>query len=376
MLVLNVELSRCNHYFRFESQHMKQNDIAKARLKSQQLSGTTLTTIPALVGWMGAIQAQDYAMSKWAIGVRLPGATDRSVEQAFNDGTILRTHVLRPTWHLVSASDIHWMLELTAPKIRSAMKTRHQQLELTPPLLGKCRDIFERVLEGQHLTREELIAELGNKKIPVNGEQAAHIMELAELDGLVCSGALKGIKQTYALLAERSPRKASISKDEALAKLATIYFTGHAPATLADFTWWSGLPAGEAKRALELIARELESAVIDDQTYWFPESLAGFRSRKTSVHLLPAFDEFLISYKNRTASISMEHQPKAFTNNGIFRPTVVISGQTTGVWKRTVKKDRVVIEANAFLQHDPEIEPLLEKAKQAYATFLGKDVEC
>src|SRR4051812_26915372 len=129
---------------------MKQNDLAKARLKSQQISETTLKTIPALVGRMGAIQAQDYAMSKWAIGIRLPGATDQSVEKAFSEGTILRTHVMRPTWHIVTAKDIHWMLELTAPKILSGMKGRHRDLELTDKLIGRCRDIFERVLEGQH----------------------------------------------------------------------------------------------------------------------------------------------------------------------------------------------------------------------------------
>jgi hypothetical protein len=354
---------------------MKQTDIASIRLKTQQLAGTGLKSAAELVGRMGAIQAQDYAMSKWAVGIRLPGSTDASVEQALNDGTILRTHVLRPTWHLVAANDIHWMLELTAPRIRSAIKSRNRQLELTDELLEKCNRIIARSLEGnRHLTREELVNDLKNNQLPLTGEQAAHVMFGAELDGIVCSGALKGIKQTYALLEERSAKKDVFHHDEALEKLANRYFTSHAPATLADFTWWSGLSAAHAKRALEMVRKDFESRTIADQTYWFPADIPKLPVRSTPVLLLPAFDEFLISYKDRTATIAAADQAHAFTNNGIFRPTIVINGQTIATWKRTIKQERVQIEISIFRPYDPTWEPELEKATQAYAAFLGKEL--
>lgn len=353
---------------------MKRTDIALLRLKSQQLSVSEHTTAKSLVSWMGAIQAQDYAMSKWAVGARIPGSTDAAIEQAINDGTILRTHVLRPTWHIVSAADIHWMIELTAPKIRSSMQARHRELEITPDLIAKTLKQIERLLENaNHLTREELVSALKDHKISLTGEQATHIMGCAELEMLICSGIVKGNKQTYALLSERSPKKKQLIRDEALEKLARTYFTSHGPATLADFTWWSGLPAPAARESLELIKDRFVSFVSEEQEYWLTSELAGYDPKKQSTtQLLPAFDEFLISYKDRTATIRTEYQPKAFSNNGIFRPTIVINGQTTGIWKRTAKKDSVLLETNVFFEHVPEFKQALEKAAEKYAAFLGK----
>jgi hypothetical protein len=322
---------------------------------------------------MGAIQAQDYAMAKWAVGVRVPGATDASVEAALNSGTILRTHVLRPTWHLVAAEDAHWMLTLTGPPIKASQKTRHAELELTPAVLRKTYNLLEKTLrDGNHQTREELNGVFERAKISIEDNRAAHLLMCAELDGLIASGATKQGKPTYALLAERVPKPKRLSKDEALAALAGRYFASHGPATLADFGWWSGLPVGEARNALEMVKPKLLAEAVGEQTYWFAESISPAKSRPA--HLLPAYDEFIISYKDRSASLTFEQQKKAVSDNGIFRPMVVVNGEVIGIWARTVKKNIVQIDAEYFGKPSQAVLNQIEQAAGRFGMFLGKIV--
>jgi len=351
-------------------------DIAQFRLGSQQIAGTKFKTVKDIVAWMGAMQAQDYAMVKWAIGVRLPNATERVIETAINNGEIIRTHLLRPTWHLVSADDSYWMLELTAPQIKAALKSRHKELELSETIFAKSNTIIEKALRGgKHLIREELMAALGKAKIATGDNRASHLLLRAELDGIACSGATKAGKQTYALLAERVPKTKPLAKEEALAKLAKKYFTSHGPATLQDFVWWSGLSVGEAKLALDMIKPDFVSKSIDAQTYLLPNSFSIPKTGKESVYLLPAFDEFIISYKDRSASLPFENHNKTISNNGIFRPVIVVNGQVTGIWKRTVKKEKVIVETEYFNQPSKTTKSLVEKAAIRFGNFLEKKTE-
>jgi hypothetical protein len=351
-------------------------DITHSRLFQQQISRTDFKTPGELVGWMGAMQAQDYAMSKWAVGVRLPGVTEEVVEDALNRGEILRTHVLRPTWHLVAAADIYWMLELTAPHILSSIRGRHRELELTEAIISKTFSILERVLAGGNsATREALMAELNLAGIATaDNNRSAHLMMRAELDGLVCSGPAAGKQQTYALLTERVPRKITLSRAEALATLARRYFTSHGPATLQDFIWWSGLPVAAAKSAVESIRSECFSETIGTETYWWGQNASVPAAVSTATYLLPAFDEYIISYRNRSAMLPNEHTQKAVSDNGIFRPMVVVNGEVTGIWKRTVKSKTVLLEPDFFQPPGQEVHPLLEQAGKQFGAFLGKDV--
>lgn len=324
-------------------------DISNIRLISQQIGRSKLKTAKDIVGWMGAVQAQDYAMAKWAIGLRLPGSTDQVIENAINNGEILRTHLLRPTWHFVSADDIYWMLELTAPKIKESMRSRHKQLGLTDAIFTKSNSIIEKALRGgKHLIREELLVEIGNAKIVLDGNRVSHLLTRAELDGIVCSGAIKGGKQTYALLDEWIPKTQPLNKEEALAKLAKKYFTSRCPATFQDFAWWSGLPINTARYALEMVNSDFISEAIQEQIYWLPNSYSLPKEDKDHVYLLPAYDEFIISYKDRSAALSFEDRTKTISDNGIFRPTIVVSGQVAGIWRRTIKKDKVFVKMVFF----------------------------
>ena len=351
-------------------------DIITLRLINQQLAGTRFNTAQELVGWMGAMQAQDYQQAKCAVGVRLPHLTEGQIESSFNQGEIIRTHLMRPTWHFVSSDDIYWMLELTAPQIKAVLKSRHRELELTETVVRKSQEVLEKALAGnQSMTREELLRELQKASIPTDLQRASHFMLRAEIDGIICSGPIKGKKQTYALLSERVPLKKTLSREEALAKLAKSYFSSHAPATLPDFVWWSGLPVADARRALEMNKPGLDSASIGLETYWFADPGTVPQTLPYSVYLLPAFDEFLISYKNRSAVITAEDHKKAISDNGIFRPVVLANGQISGLWKRTLKKDTVGIETQYFRPHNKEEERLMSKAADSLGHFCGKKAE-
>ena len=246
---------------------MNQSDISHIRLASQQLAGTKFATPKEILAWMGAMQAQDYPMSKWAIGARLPASTDQLIEVAITNAEIIRTHLLRPTWHFVSADDIYWLLDLSAAQNKAAQSSRDRDLELTEADYAKSNGIIEKALStGRHLIREELIAELNKAGIATDQNRAAHLFARAELEKIICSGATRNGKTTYALLSERVPKVRQISRDEALAELARRYFTSRCPASLQDFTWWSGLPARDANRALELVKSTFTPETIDGRT--------------------------------------------------------------------------------------------------------------
>jgi phage anti-repressor protein len=359
---------------------MNSDKLVQLRLSNHHISDKKFKTAKEIVARMGAIQAQDYNMAKWAVGIRLPGSTDRIVEESIDKGDVIRTHLLRPTWHLVSADDIYWMLELTAPQIKTLMRSRNKQLGLTDDIFAKCNDILENALSrGRYLTREELEVELAgeiaNAKTTTEGSRLSHILMQAELDGIICNGPRRGKKITYSLLSERVPETELISRAEAVLKLASRYFTSHGPATLQDFAWWSGLSVTEARPALESLGTDFVSEKTGSHTYWFPRPEHETENIENTVHLLPAFDELIISYRDRNAFLPSEDHSKAISNNGLFKPVILVNGKVAGIWKRTMKKDRVIIEPQFFQSPVEDMMKMFESAAVRYGDFLGHEVE-
>ena len=350
--------------------------IATTRLFSQQIAAPKFTTVKKIVGWMGALQAQDYEMVKWAVGVRLPNATEREVDDAINRGEIIRTHLLRPTWHLVSADDVYWLLALTSPHIKAKLKSRQKSLGLTGDIISKSFVVLENALrEGVKLPFDELEAMLAGAGIATGDNRAYHLLVLAELDGIVCSGATQAGKPTYALLEERVPKTQPLVKEEALARLAERYFFSHGPATLRDFIWWAGLPVGDAKRAIEITKSDLISETIGSQTFWLAESASSAKTEHEFVCLLPAFDEFIIGYNDRSASLPDKNFSKAVSSNGVFRPVIVVDGQVVGLWKRVVRKDKVVLETEMFKHLEKSTMTAVGNAAAQLGKFLEKKIE-
>ena len=353
---------------------MNKSDIAQARLFNQQIAASDFTKPEEIVRWFGAMQAQDYPSAKWAIGLRIPVPTEETIEKAVSDGKILRTHLMRPTWHFVAAEDVRWLIKLSAPQLRSTSAGTMRSFGLDAETCNRANDLIAKMLEGgRHLTRAEIMSELKNFGIDSDNYRAAYLMFAAEIEGLVCNGKTRGKEQTYALLGERVPQTREFSRDEAIAELTRRYFTSHAPATLKDFIWWSGLPASDARKGLEM--NNLASMEIEGQTYYLPKDFAIPATITDSLHLLPAFDEYMVAYKDRRAALDADRTKEAITGNGIFKPIIVVNGKIRGIWKRAVKKDSVVIEKTVFGElSGGENEAFQTKARE-YALFEGKNAQ-
>ena len=349
--------------------------IPTLRLVNQKIIVGHFDTPHALVTHLGAVQAQDYPMSKWALGLRLPNATDASIEVALDAGELVRTHVLRPTWHIVSGQDVRWMLALSSKHIKASSLSPDRDLGIDTALYTRTNDLIAKALEGgKHLTREEVMEEIEKGGVPTDSSRAVHFMMNAEVDGVVCNGVMRGKKHTYALLDEKIKPGPMLSREEALSTLAKRYFSSHAPATLSDFHWWSGLPMPDARAGLESIKSKLESFESGGKTYFMGENSLPASTSESSVFFLPAFDEYTVSYKDRSTVFDSQWHKNAITSNGIFKPIIVRDGLVIGIWKRTVKKNNVVVEVEFFDPADALEQGVMEKAVAGFGRFWGLEV--
>jgi hypothetical protein len=347
-------------------------DIPPYRLHNQFLAQTDITEPAEVVKRLGAVQSQDYAGAKWALAQRLKYApTDAAIEKAFNEGKILRTHVMRPTWHFVAPTDIRWMLDLTAPRVKIAMAHMDRQLGLDKSILKKSNTTLRKALQGNgQLTRSELAPILKKAGVPVDGYHLGQLMGHAELDQVVCSGGRKGKQFTYALLEERAPQAKTLEREVALVKLTKRYFKSHGPATLQDFVWWSGLTTRDARKGMEAVKSEFEQETIAGQIYWFSAPTLT-ESSSSFAYLLPNYDEYTVGYRDRSAIFDRSHIDKlsAFRES-ILTQVMVINGKVSGTWKRTLKKNEVIIEFASFTALTKEENQAVVVAAQQYGKFL------
>jgi hypothetical protein len=350
-------------------------DITGARLRTQRLSAGRVETAADVVGWLGAVQAQEYADTKWAVALRMRRATDAAIEQAFAGGAILRTHVLRPTWHFVTPADIRWLLMLTGPRVSRAMAPYNRHLELDAAIFRRSqRAIVKALGGGRHLTRQELKAVLLRAGIQADGVQRlAHIVMQAELDAVVCSGPRRGTQQTYALLDERVPPSPARSRDDALAELARRYFTSHGPAQLHDFAWWSGLPVADARAGLAAVERDLARHVIDGRTYWGASS-ARASTRRRAAYLLPLYDEYLIAYRDRSAALDRSRWTRVTARHPFSAP-IVLGGQVAGGWRRGLTGDPNLVTLMPFARMRTDDAAAVEEAARRYGRFIGREID-
>jgi len=357
--------------------------IAAQRLAAQQIARRTFTKPAELVAWMGAMQAQEPLAARWAVGVRLGrgggGAAGASaIENALADGSVLRTHVMRWTWQLVAPADLHWMLPLVAPRLMGRAARRHRELALDARTFRQAEAAFTRALEaGAHRTRAELGAALRAAGVAPDGQRLAHLLGHAELQGLISSGAPRAKQATWALLAGRAPRAgAALTRDEALAELARRYFRSRGPATAADFAWWSGLAPAEARAGLEAVASELASESIAGVSYWrAPQAPRLSAAALADAYLLPAFDEYLVAYRDRTAVLSPRDARRINAGGGLLAPTVVVGGRIVGTWRRTLGRGVVTIGLSLFGKPTVRERARIVAAAERYGAFLGLETK-
>lgn len=350
---------------------MTATDLRELRLLNQHLASPHFTQPADIVHYMGAIQSQDYAGAKWAVAQRLKGATEKTIEDAFTNGDIIRTHVMRPTWHFVHPKDIRWMIQLTAPRVMAIAGTQYRQYSLDHVIFSKCEKvILQAMLGGKQLMRNDIAEALQQAGVATNEQRFIHIMMQMELIGLVCSGRRHGKQFTYALLDERVPPSKPFDKQDALAALAERYFISHGPATLQDYVWWSGLTVSDAKTGLEAVKHKLTSASADSNTYWFAGQEKLIKTKSPGAFLLPNYDEYIVSYKDRSATIAASGINKADPRGTIFNHTIIANGKVIGIWKRTLGKTRVDIELIPFAPLSKVNKIAIAYAAKRYAKFL------
>ena len=348
-------------------------NIAHQRLLNQHIALQTFQKPDDVVRWLGAVQAQDYAAAKWAVAQRTKGIVDSAVDQAFNKGEILRTHVMRPTWHFVAPEDIRWLLALTAPRVYAANAYQYRRLELDKATFKHSNAALTKALrDSQQLTRAELASVLQQAGIDASDLlRMTYLILSAELDGVICSGARRGKQFTYALLDERVPAAKTLSRAEALAELTRRYFTGHGPASAEDFVWWSGMTRADVRSGIEMVKPQLGREVVNGQTYWFAASMTTAKVSPQAAYLLSNYDEYIVGYTDRSAIFDSSHVDKLDArSNPLFQHTMVINGQVAGTWKRTLKKDAVIIELNPFAPLTKSEKQTVSAAAEKYGKFL------
>jgi len=345
-------------------------------LRNQHLAAPVLTDPADLLKELIAVQAQDYAGAKWALGLRLLNATEESIERAFNEGKILRTHVLRPTWHFVAPEDIGWMLRLTGPRINAAMASYYRKFGLDDAEFARTRKVLTRALrEGTPLTRSELRLSLNRAGIAIDGMRSTFILLRAEVDGMICSGPRRGRDFTWTLLENRVPRARMLQREEAVAELSRRYFATRGPATLRDFTWWSGLTMADARAGVAMLGSEVVSDTIDGSTYWMTSSGAPSRRATRTSFLLPVYDEYLIAYTNRSAVIEPGVIGDVTPGSVLSGAPVVLGGRVVGWWKATVANGLVTVRIRAERRFDEQDQAATAAAATRYGTFLGMKVQ-
>jgi hypothetical protein len=310
---------------------MSREEIINLRLSNHALAEPGFGNASDVVSHFGAIQAQDYGMALWAIGLRMENPLKNTIESQLKGGIILRTHILRPTWHFVHQNDIRWMMELSAPKVKKATQYIDKKEGLTDDVFRKSWNIIEKqYISRQEITKDEVMSCLRSHEMEVSNLLATQIIIRAELEMLLCSGSQKN---TYALFDERVPAGLSFSKTEAIAKLCRIYFISRGPATVKDFAWWSGLSVSEANQGVKEWSGSLSSVIHDNLRYYFFEPQHWPIQRKVS-SLLPYYDEYTVGYSEGRALAMPIGVDNSETGNGIFKPLVLRDNQIAGTWRK------------------------------------------
>jgi len=358
---------------------MSGENIARLRLRNQQIAEQGFRTPAEVVSHLGAIQAQDYAGGKWAIGLRLPNATEAGVEAAIAERSIVRTWPMRGTLHFVPAADIRWMLALTASRVVAGNAGRYRQLELDERTFGVDEDALVKALSGRkELTRRAIYGLLEGAGIKLEGggrldsgqTRGLHILGYHAQTGLICYGQHQGKQPAFALLDEWVPPAKTLERDEALGELAKRYFTSHGPATVQDFAWWSGLPIRDVRTGIELAVAHIDRMEIHGVEYFNGASTPVQTRDSHSLHLLPPFDEYTVAYRDRSAVVVAEHKELA-SSGGVFRPIVVVDGQVVGTWKAIVKKGALEVTPTPFGPDGCLEDAAVRVPAKRYADFLA-----
>ena len=350
-------------------------DLTAHRLQRLGLAKPDFDTPEAVVSWLGAVQAQDWYGSLWAVGSRMRTATESTIEQAIADGSIVRTWPMRGTLHFVAAADVRWMLQLLAPRVVAANRARiERDFGLDEVTLKRSRKIVEKALrEGKPIARGELYAALDAGGIDSARMRGIHVTGWLAHHGVICGGPRVGRQPTFVLLDAWVAPTPAKTRDEALHALALRYFRSHGPATAQDLAWWSGLTVKDAQLAAALAEPELRVLDVAGKRYLHGNDDPSFETKPTTgVHLLAPFDEYLVGYRDRSAAVEPALSRQVIGINGLVNASVLVDGKVVGTWKRVLGRDGVSIELAPFRALRRGEQAPLKRAMKRYAAFIGK----
>jgi hypothetical protein len=366
---------------------MNSSDIVNLRLATQHIT-SALDAPEQVVYSMGSMQAQDYQASLWAIALRSKyGTTKSDVENAISKRKIVRTWLMRGTLHFASSQDIRWMIKLFGKRLLQTARQRDAHLGLSDKTVEKTMRLFYNALKGGNtLTRSEMYKILENGGVPSKNNLGYHMLYRAAWDGLICFAAHDGKEQTFALLDEWIPKSKELSNDQAIAELAYRYFSSHGPATIRDYVWWSGLTVKDARLGIEKNESRLDYHEIDGKRYYTPKRMPKIDDNAFRVHLLPAFDEYLVSYADRSAMLGNPEMQKAIKrmietkkltiihSNGIFSPVIIVDGLVVGTWRKRIDKNKLIVSFTPYVKISKDDMKLAKEEAVRYGRFLEMDV--
>jgi Winged helix DNA-binding domain len=324
------------------------------------------------------VQSQDYPGAMWALAQRLDGWTQAAIDAAFDEGEMIRTHVLRPTWHFVRPEDLRWLLALTGPRLKRGDAHRRRALDLDDDLVVQSAGVIERAIAtAGPRTRQELRDALAEAGIEGDAGRISHLIFHAELEALICSGPRRGGAQTFALVDEWVAPSRPRERDEALAELAGRYVAGHGPAQDVDLAWWSGLSLTEARRGLGDTVPRLERETVDGRTFWFApgDSSAARTDGGATMHLLPNYDELLVAFADRSDGLHPDLPAPDRVAQEILNHVIVRDGLVIGRWWRPTATTRRGITLQPRVGIDASDRRALTAAVERYGEFTGKPVE-
>ena len=349
---------------------MTKEEIILRRLSNQNLLDSNFSNTFEIVHHFGAVQSQDFPAAKWALSQRLNYLDNQVIEKSFNEGDIIRTHVLRPTWHFVHPEDLRWMLNITGDRVKRMMGTYNKVMGLSDEVFEKSKKIIKNAFEYEEfLTRNDLSEILKKEGITWNLNGLAHIIMMAEEDYLICSGPLRGKNHTYALASNRIKKSKNLNREEALKELVKRYFKSHGPAQIQDFTWWSGLLTKDVSLGIEA-NKDLKREEVEGKTYYYFDE--PYESAGESIKLLPNYDEYTVAFRDRSIiSPNVKMELLDTRQNVLFNNVILIDGKIDGLWRRTIKPKSVIIEKKLFRSLSISEEKKLKEEFEKYGEFLN-----
>ena len=345
-------------------------DIARWRLRSQHLVSPFAVSARAAIGSLLAVQAENFSQAAWAVASRTQHPDQADLATLLDDGAVIRTHVLRPTWHFVLAEDIGWLLDLTGPRVR---RVTGQQLRSVHGLDERSIDqavttVLQALESRGHLTRAQLADELRERGVQGSRQMLMILLAHAEMDGLICSGRVADGEHTYALMSERVPKPRRLERTEALAELALRYFTGHGPATERDLAYWATLTLTDVRTGLQQVRDRLDSFQHDGRTFWHAPGSVPDGRQEPAAHLLQILDETYRGYQDsRWVLDAAGDVPRTReTAAGM----ALVDAQLLAAMRRTIANNHVQFELRPYRAMTPAQIEALDEAAARYGEYL------